>query len=246
MGKEWTIAYLNQIKARIEERRKAIGDQLAAITDGRVMPGIEDLNIGYARELNVCVFFFDIQDSSKRTDVKKAFHMLNLTIPEAMNLVRDYGGTVEKNTGDGVMAIFGANTADHTTKATDAVGCAIAIRYVIQTVINPLLAAAAIEPVKFRMGIDKGSVLIAKIGIRSLNFLTAVGASANVASQLQEVADTDGVCIGGSVYDHLPDSWRKLTKPFAPPNWTWTISQQGKRVPYPVYLFTGVRLDPKQ
>lgn len=245
MGKEWTQAYLGEIRDRVRERAGVIPDQLAAVSDGRVMPRIEDLKIGYARELDVCVFFFDIKDFSQRTDAKKALHLLNLLIPEVMNLVRDYGGAVEKNTGDGVMAIFGADTSDHTRKATDAVGCAVTVKYVIEKIVNPLLVENKVDPVEFRIGIDKGSVLIAKIGIHSLNFLTAVGPNANLAFRLQGLARTNGVCIGAFAHDALPESWKKLAELFAPPNWGWTITERGRKVPYRTYHYTGVRVDPK-
>lgn len=208
------------------------------------MPALQDLKIGYARELDVCVMFFDIAGFSKRINNHTTLHMLNLVVPEGMNLVRDYGGIVEKNTGDGVMGIFGADTSDHSQKVTDAVGCAISLRYVVQKTINPMLTQSKVEPVDFRIGIDKGSVLVSRIGIHSLSFLTAVGPTANLAFKLQEMAGPNRICIGHFVYESLPDSWKKLCQRNTPQQWDWTFIRGGRKFVYDTFLYEGYRQDP--
>jgi len=57
--------------------------------------------------------------------------MLNLIIPTVMRAISQWRGVIEKNTGDGVMAIFGTETRDDTVIARDAFECAMAIKFIM-------------------------------------------------------------------------------------------------------------------
>ena len=96
---------------------------------------------------------------------------------------------MEKNTGDGLMAIFGTETRNSFLIARDAIESAMAMQYVMLNDIHSRLVNEGLPVMNFRIGIDMGEVLISRIGMNSLNFLTVVGDAANRASKLQALAE---------------------------------------------------------
>jgi hypothetical protein len=90
----------------------SLRDKIAATVPtqpGRVIPDDEDLAIGQGRRLKMAVLFLDISGFSKRlseTEDEQAMllNVLNLFFTEMIKIAEEYGGTVEKNTGDGLMA----------------------------------------------------------------------------------------------------------------------------------------------
>ena len=117
--------------------------------------------------------------------------MLDCVIPMVMQVIHDHDGYVEKNTGDGVMAVFGVDEADQGANA--ALDAALTIFYVQKVLVNPYLAGLGIPPVAARIGIDLGPLLLARIGVASgtarqqRNFLTAVGPAAKCGLQVQTI-----------------------------------------------------------
>ena len=105
-----TRAYWNQQSARVQRSV----DQLihrAGVAPGRVVPEAADLTLGTGRRLPMAVMFLDISNFSSRwsstaTEQANLLVILNLFFSEMTRIAEDYGGTVEKNTGDGLMAYF--------------------------------------------------------------------------------------------------------------------------------------------
>ena len=90
---------------RVESLRRAINER-SQVRPGRVIPEGDDVAIGSGRRLNLAILFLDISGFSARC----SFHpeeqatnlrVLNLFFSEMIKIAEDYGGVVEKNTGDG-------------------------------------------------------------------------------------------------------------------------------------------------
>src|SRR5450631_1860661 len=102
--------YWEEQIARVEALLDKINGNDAAAA-GRVVPGDDDLAIGEGRRLDLAVMFLDISGFSRRWSVTPGqqdmmLRTLNLFFTEMIKIAEDYGGTVEKNTGDGLMAYF--------------------------------------------------------------------------------------------------------------------------------------------
>src|SRR5690606_26617997 len=145
--------------------------------------------------------------------------MLNCVIPMLMSVVYDHDGYVEKNTGDGFMAIIGADASDSKEDAANkALDVATISFYVLQNVINPFLIHNGIEEVRARIGIDLGQLIIGRVGLHTgsakheRNFLVAVGPTANIASKIQGKAGTDEIWVGDLVKQHARDDRQKFFK----------------------------------
>jgi adenylate cyclase len=110
-------------------------------------------------------------------------------------VVQRYSGTVDKFTGDGIMAVFGAPVAleDHAIRA-----CLAALD--IQREAQGL--ATAIEPcdgvsLKLRVGLNSGEVIAGEIGSGPFGY-TAVGEQVGMAQRMESAAPPGGVMLSES------------------------------------------------
>jgi class 3 adenylate cyclase len=110
-------------------------------------------------------------------------------------VVHRYGGTVDKFTGDGIMAVFGAPMAleDHAVRA-----CLAALG--VQDEATRL--AAEIQDrdgvdLQLRVGLNSGEVIAGEIGSGALGY-TAVGEQVGMAQRMESVAPPGGVMLSAS------------------------------------------------
>lgn len=134
--------------------------------------------------------------------------VFNVFMAEMMNIVRDFGGVFDKNTGDGLMAYLGVDDANENKGVRRSVVCAAAMYYANDSLISPSLATNDGWPVQFRVGIDCGDVTIGRVGVPGgLNSFVAIGSPANIACKLMELVSDGWVCIGELVQQRLPRGW---------------------------------------
>jgi class 3 adenylate cyclase len=179
--------------------------------------------------------------------LKRTLLMLDCVIPMVMHVIHDHNGYVEKNTGDGVMGIIGADGTEFEA-ANDSLDAAVTIFYVLTNFINPFLMRIGIAPVHARIGIDLGKLLLARIGVQTgaarhpRNFLTAVGPAANIANRLQRLAGTDEIWVGDLVRQYARADRLQAFVAATPPDWTWIY--EGTTDVYWAWRFTEVRQGP--
>jgi adenylate cyclase len=95
--------------------------------------------------------------------------------------VQSHGGTIDKFIGDAVMAFWGA-PASNPNHAIDCCRAALACQRAIQ---DSGLADDRNEPVKIRIGINSGDVLVGNIGSELRLNYTVIGDAVNIASRLE-------------------------------------------------------------
>ena len=229
---------------RVERLRQRIATR-AELSAGRAIPDDEDLVIGSGRRLQATVVFIDISNFSSRPSATQAeqelmLRILNLFFTEMIRIIEDYGGAVEKNTGDGLMAYFedrtfldpGANSAKR------AIACALTMDATNDLLIAPVLRATGVPTLQFRTTMDYGPVTIARIGPpRRFNANVAIGNTANFASRMLGLVGAGQIAVGSSACARLPDEWRSAWCELAPINTGWTYT--GGSIPYPLYLYRG-------
>jgi class 3 adenylate cyclase len=111
-------------------------------------------------------------------------------------VVQRYGGTVDKFTGDGIMAVFGAPTAleDHALRA-----CLAALG--IQSEVKGL-GGVVVPPhdgvdLRLRIGLNSGQVIAGEIGSGATGY-TAIGQQVGMAQRMESVAPPGGVMLSES------------------------------------------------
>ncbi|MEQ1934744.1 MAG: adenylate/guanylate cyclase domain-containing protein [Fimbriimonadaceae bacterium] len=218
------------------------------VPKGWVTPALEDLTLGGAKEVIAAALFFDIRGFTKRVDSDEldvrlaALATLNAVVTVVSRVIFENGGYVEKNTGDGVMAIVGIEDHDQEAVQTSLI-VAMQIFAALKNVVNPVLAAHSIPTVDARIGVDFGKLLIARLGLPTgrsdlgRNFLTAVGATANIACKLQQAAGTNEIWVGDAVRKHCAPDWQGWFEVVTPDDWIWIWTPSGEK--YHVWKFTG-------
>jgi adenylate cyclase len=233
-------SYWNSQISRVAKLRERISTSTTTAS-GRVVPYDDDLAIGEGRRLQMAVMFLDISSFSQRPSETEPeqdlmLRILNLFFSEMIKVAEDYGGTVEKNTGDGLMAYFEDNGSEKGTKR--AVACALTMMAANQHLIAPILAATPVPELQFRVTIDHGPVTVARLGAaRRFNANVAIGATANFAAKMLSFAEPGEVVLGEAAKDQLPLAWQTAFTELITTETGWTYRQSGR--PYGLYRYTG-------
>jgi class 3 adenylate cyclase len=145
----------------------------------------------------VTVLFADVvhsMDIAAAVDVERFREIMTELVERCAAVARRYGGTVEQ-TGDGVMATFGAPMAleDHAFRA-----CLAALA--IQEEANRLAAEVQRRDgvaLRLRVGLNSGQVIAGEIGSGALGY-AATGEPVGFAQRMESVAPPGGVMLSES------------------------------------------------
>lgn len=217
------------------------------IPAARTMPDLSALNIGTAKRMNAAIMFFDFENFTTITShlsPENTLMILNVATTTVMRIVREWKGTVEKHTGDGVMAIMGTETPDQIKIARDAIEVAQTIKFIMKSDVLPQLVAQGLPPLNFRIGVEMGELLISRIGLHNMNFLTAVGSPANRASKLEGLARPNGISIGENLVHNLHPYLHQYMEKGSDPNWDWYYDD--KVTPYSYYHYNFEWHEPRE
>lgn len=241
-----TKTHWNTIQERIEATIKALQHRRDQTNMGKQVPAEESLIIGEGRQLFLAVLFLDIcgftsWKSTTFEDQDNILTLFNLFMTEMVRIASDYGGTVEKNTGDGLMAYFEGEGPDKAQFACEtSIAVAETMYYVTDKIINPVLVNSNFPRVDFRVGIDFGPVTIAKVGSpRLFNSLVAIGISANIANKILKDAGRNEIIIGNDVYLHLGQEKKQFCKLHKVQTGFIYNHPPTSPTPYPYYNYTG-------
>lgn len=143
---------------------------------------------GYpTRSREVTVMFTDIAGFStlaENKDAREIAEMLNAHFSLVARCVEAEDGTIDKYIGDSVMAFWGAPSRqeDHAARAIRAVR-AIARAIALE---NEVRTAAGEPPVRIRVGLHSGTVIVGNIGAPGRINYTIVGDTVNVANRMEQ------------------------------------------------------------
>jgi len=146
----------------------------------------------------VTVLFADVVDSmdvAAAVGAERLREIMADLVDRATVVVRHYGGTVDKFTGDGIMALFGAPTALEFHAV-----CACLAGLDIQREVESL--AGEIEhrdgiTLRLRIGLNSGQVVVGGIGSSMASF-TAIGADVGMAQRMESAAPPGAVMLSES------------------------------------------------
>jgi adenylate cyclase len=137
----------------------------------------------------ITVLFADIRGFtaySENEKPEKIVRLLNRYFSAMSELIFAHGGTLDKYTGDGLMAIFGAPTA--TPKdSKNALQAAVAMQKRLE-LLNRELEAEGFGRIAVGIGLHTGEAIIGYIGSEQRSEYTAIGDTVNLASRLESSA----------------------------------------------------------
>src|SRR5215471_13265984 len=138
------------------------------------------------RERQIAVLFADLRGFTKIAEKKLPYDvvfLLNRYFEAVGSAVAESGGIANQYTGDGVMALFGANTNLETACRQALLASSTMIRKIEE--LSRELAGELQAPLRIGIGIHAGSAVVGEIGYGGTLYLTAVGDTVNTASRLE-------------------------------------------------------------
>jgi class 3 adenylate cyclase len=146
----------------------------------------------------VTVLFADVvrsMDIAAALDMERLREIMTDLADRCAAVVRRYGGTVDKFTGDGIMAVFGAPVAleDHAVR-----GClaALGVQEEATRLAADVHARDGVD-LQLRVGLNSGQAIAGEIGSRSLGY-TTIGEQVGIAQRMESVAPAGGVMLSAS------------------------------------------------
>ncbi len=193
-----------------------------------------DHGLGGKRK-NVSVLFSDIRGYTTLTEKLQAEEvvvMLNKYFEVMVDVVFEYGGTLDKYIGDALMAVFGspAPLEDH---AWCAMQTAVKMRDKLAEFNQDRIANGEL-PIGIGMGIHSDEVVSGNIGSSKRMELTSIGDGVNLASRLEGASKQYGtdLIISDNTYRDYKDRLHVRELDF--------ITVKGKSEPVIVYELVGI------
>src|ERR1700744_1596581 len=146
----------------------------------------------------VTVLFADVvhsMDIAASVGAERLREIMTELVERSATVVRRYGGTLDKFTGDGIMAVFGAPVAleDHAARACLA---ALSIQREVALLAADIERRDAVD-LRLRIGINSGQVIAGEIGSGAAGY-TAIGEQVGMAQRMESVAPPNGVMLSES------------------------------------------------
>lgn len=222
-----------------------------SITQGRKVPDVSDIQFGkLGTEVELAMMFIDIRESTKILDNfrrQTGAKMYKSFLYGVIKIIRVNGGEVRSFNGDGVLAAFYGDS-----KCTNSTKAALQLSWFVKEILRPKLARYFADNNKFEdtftlrygIGIDVGTVLVVRGGIRgeNNNDLVWVGNATNYSVKLSSESKVDEIPIHISkeVFNKLADSskyggsenklmwerihWDRINDIIYRTNWHWSIN----------------------
>ena len=188
------------------DRRRGLERFLSPTVVERVIGG-DTLRLEGERQ-TVTILFADLRGSTalaEKLAPEQVISVMNAYLRVMARSVIDAGGILDKFTGDGLMAIFGA-MGDPSHGAPGAARAALAIRSNVAT-LNAARAQNGDPVVQFGVGMHTGDVVLGAIGLPERLDYTAIGDTVNTASRMETLTKeykVDAV-LSGATAGHLRD-----------------------------------------
>ena len=186
----------------------------------------------HAEYKQVTVLFADVvhsMDIAAAVGAERLREIMADLVDGSADIVARYGGTVDKFTGDGIMAVFGAPVAleDHAVRA-----CLAALE--VQQRAAQLAAEVHREDnidFRLRVGLNSGEVIAGDVSSRAMGY-TAVGEHVGLAQRMESAAPPGGVM--------LSESTARLVQHAAVLSDPETVHIRGSDLPVPARRLLGM------
>lgn len=129
--------------------------------------------------------------------------LLNEYLDAMTAAIFEFGGTVDKFMGDGILALFGApEELSASQQAQNAVASVQSMHQKLRG-LNQKWQSQGIPKVQFRCGIHQGTAVVGMFGSANRTDFTAIGPSVNMAARLQEASAPDTIWASETVAKYL-------------------------------------------
>jgi class 3 adenylate cyclase/tetratricopeptide (TPR) repeat protein len=224
------IDQLRQAMAALEAQRTSLGDAAVdAALDGlrqrlATLGTPAPTAAGPAEERRlITILFTDIVGSTSLAEQqdpeewRQTVARLHSTVGM---IVQQHQGTVAQYLGDGLLALFGAQTAsEHDPE--NAIRAALAVQSAVS-------AMDGASPIQIRVGIHTGLVVVGELGSEAKKEFTATGDAMNLAARVQSAAPPGGILVSHDTYRYVRGVFNVTPQP--------PLTLKGKQDPVQTYL----------
>lgn len=156
-------------------------------------------------EKKISILFADIQNFttlSEQISPRELAEMLNEFFETVTKVVFEFKGSINKYIGDAVLATFGApiELPDHQLKAVKA--STKMLKSIQELQKN---APEGAPKYNLRIGVNTGLVVAGNVGAKQRIEYAVLGDAVNIASRLNQYADSNEVAIGEDTYEAVKD-----------------------------------------
>ena len=221
------------VKSRIPFIRARLkGDEKPATFEDKSETFLESLARDKLEFVIMCV---DIVGSTKlSTDLEpeKYARLISTVLYEISEIIPKFRGHVLKYTGDGLIAYF--PEPSFITKNDLAIDCALTIRRLLYSGLNPVFKENGYPCIDIRIGLDSGEACIVTIGSQETKqHKDIIGAVVNLAAKIQSLGNPGDILLGDTTVRNLHTMWREICEEIKTGhNWRYK-DKNGK--PYKVY-----------
>jgi class 3 adenylate cyclase len=186
----------NQMTQGLRERadmQKFVSQSTVEMIQARTRP----TSAGERRVMTM--FFSDIRGFttfSERRSPEDVISMLNRCLSLQADLVRKFGGDVDKYVGDAVFAHFAGQDM-----ALNAIRCGVEIHRAL----DAMNTSSTEEPLAVGIGIVTGEAILGSIGSADRLDYTAIGSNVNLSARLCERAKAREILMSESAYQEVRD-----------------------------------------
>jgi class 3 adenylate cyclase/tetratricopeptide (TPR) repeat protein len=180
----------------------------------------------------VTVLFADLKGSMELLadrDPEEARKLLDPVLEHMMEAVHRYEGTVNQVMGDGIMALFGAPLA-HEDHAVRACYSALRMQENVKRYAEGIFRTYGV-PVRIRVGLNSGEVVVRSIGSDLHMDYTAVGQTTHLAARMEQMADPGAILLTSDTL-HLAEGFVQVRSLGA-------VAVKGLVTPAEIFELTG-------
>lgn len=206
----------HELKQRMEvvsEERRLIKDMFARYLSNDIVQNLvdqPDLVKPGGGSKNATIFFADIRgytSFSEGKDPSYIVEILNQYFNEAVEIVIQHRGYIDKFIGDCIMAAWGVPMVNEEHDAIEAVSCAVEIQELVRSKSRSFFTGKA-SRLRIGIGMHTGPLVAGNLGSSRRMDYTVIGDTVNVAARLEGVAGAGEVIITDDTRQHLGEMFK--------------------------------------
>ncbi len=216
----------------VVEERRVIKDMFSRYLSVDVVQKLTDephlINLGGDKK-EATIFFADIRGYTSFSEGKEPEYIikiLNEYFSEAVEIVVNHRGYIDKFIGDAIMAAWGVPMQTVKEDAIDAVSCALELQKLVSSSKKTFFRGPA-SILKVGIGIHTGPLVAGNLGSPRRMDYTVIGDTVNIAARLESVAGPGEVIITEKTKNMLEDRFILEQRP--------PVKVKGKSETIPIY-----------